>query len=224
MTDWDWEGARKHFERAIELNPNYATAHHWYGEAYLTPMGRLDESLAEIRVAQRLDPLSCVIGADIGKTLYFARRYDEAISQLRSVLEMDSNCYPAYSWLRPAYEGAGRYAQALEVFEKEKAFIDRDQYLSVQIYINSRMGQTVQARQFMTQLLKLAETQPVDPGLIAGEYIYLGEKDQAFAWLNRAYAARSNYMSSLKVWSLYDPLRNDPRFIDLERRVKLTPE
>jgi len=221
--DWDWESARKHFERAIELNPNYATAHQWYGEAYLTPMGRIDESLAEIRVARQLDPLSCAVGADVGKTLYFARRYDESISQLRSVLDMDSTCYPAYAWLRQAYEAKGRYAQALQVFEKEKEFASRAQQVAFQVNIHARMGQTLQARQFQAQLLELAQTEPVDPGLIAAEYINLGDKEQAFAWLEKAYAARSNFMSSLKVWGLYDPLRNDPRFVDLERRVKLIP-
>jgi Tetratricopeptide repeat len=85
------------------------------------------------------------------------------------------------------------------------------------------MGQTEQARQFQAQLLELAQTEPVDPGLIAAEYINLGDKEQAFAWLEKAYAARSNFMSSLKVWGLYDPLRSDPRFVDLERRVKLIP-
>lgn len=221
--DWDWESARKHFERAIELNPNYATAHHWYGEAYLTPMGSLDQSLTEIRVAQRLDPLSCPVNSDIGKTLLFARRYDEAISQLRGVLDMDSNCYPAYAWLRMTYEKTGRYAEAVRLFEKEKEFVGQDQYLAFQVDIHAQMGQMQQARQFMGQLLELTHKEPVDPGLIASKYINLGDKEQAFVWLEKAYAARSNYMSSLKVWGLYDPLRADPRFIELERRVKLVP-
>jgi TolB-like protein/DNA-binding winged helix-turn-helix (wHTH) protein/Tfp pilus assembly protein PilF len=221
--DWDWEAAKKHFQRAIELNPNYATAHHWYAEAYLTIMGRMDESLAEMRAAQRLDPFSCAIEADLGKTLYFARRYDEAAAQLRKALDLDPNCYPALIWLRPLYVDTGRYSQAFEVFDKEQALTSPDVRLEIQADIYAQMGRTEEARRLLAQLLKLAQKEHVDPGSIAAVYIHLGDKAQAFAWLEKAYAERSNYMSSLKVWGLYDPIRSDPRFVDLERRVKLVP-
>ena len=91
---WDWAGSRKHFERAIELNPNYATAHHWYGDIYLAPVGRVDDAVAEIRKAQELDPLSSIISTDIGKELIYARRYGEAIAQLKKTLEMASPYLP----------------------------------------------------------------------------------------------------------------------------------
>jgi TolB-like protein/DNA-binding winged helix-turn-helix (wHTH) protein/uncharacterized protein HemY len=221
--DWDWEAARKHFQRAIELNPNYATAHHWYAEGYLTTMGRMDESLAEMRVAQRLDPLSCVIGADLGKTLYFARRYDEAATQLRKALDLDPNCYTALIWLRPVYVDTGKYSQAFEVFDKEQALTSAGGRLEILASTYAQMGHTEESRRFLAQVLKLAQKEHVDPGSIAAVYNHLGDKAQAFAWLEKAYAERSNYMSSLKVWGLYDPIRSDPRFLDLERRVKLLP-
>jgi TolB-like protein/DNA-binding winged helix-turn-helix (wHTH) protein/Tfp pilus assembly protein PilF len=222
--DWDWETARKHLERALQLNPNSAITHDWYADGYLSIMGRMDESLAEMRVAQRLDPLSCVINGDMGKTLFFARRYDEAIAQLRSVLEMDPNCYVAVSWLRMVYEETGNYQQTLELFEKEKTFLYTVRDIGgIQAGIYAKMGHTEQARQSLGELLKRAQTEHVDPGLIAATYIELGDKDQAFAWLEKAYAEHSNWMSSLKVWPLYDTLRDDPRFADLERRVKLLP-
>ena len=222
--DWDWESARKHLERALQLNPNSALAHDWYAEGYLSPMGRMDESLAEMRVAQRLDPLSCAINGDMGKTLFFARRYDEAIAQLHNVLDMDPNCYVAVIWLRMVYEQTGKYRQTLELFEKEKTFLYTHlDIVAIQANIDARMGHSQQARQSLAELLRLARNERVDPGLIAATYINLGDRGQAFAWLEKAYAQHSNWMSSLKVWGVYDPIRNDPRFLDLERRVKLMP-
>jgi TolB-like protein/DNA-binding winged helix-turn-helix (wHTH) protein len=219
--DWDWDGARRDLQRAIELNPNYALAHDWYADGYLTPMGKLDESLAELRVAQRLDPLSPVILADMGKTLYFARRYDEAIAQLRTLQEMDPTAYPAAIWLWKAYVEKGMFDQALDVIEKEKPHVPETFYLCDLAYTYARMGDSERARSLLAQFLKIRGNE--DPGGPAMIYVALGEKEHAFEWLEKAYAWRSNFMSSLKVWPAYDPLRNDPRFLDLERRVKLIP-
>lgn len=219
--DWDWDGARRELQRAIELNPNYALAHDWYAEGYLTPMGKLDESLAELRLAQQLDPLSPVILADIGKTLYFARRYDEAIAQLRTLQEMDPTAYPAAAWLWKAYIEKGMFDQALDVIEKEKPHVPETLYLSDLAYTRARMGDSERARSLLAQFLKLRGNE--DPGSPATIYVALREKEHAFEWLEKAYAWHSNFMSSLKVWPVYDPLRNDPRFLDLERRVKLIP-
>lgn len=219
--NWDWESARVHLHRAIELNPNYALAHDWYAEGYLTPMGKLDESLAELRLAQQLDPLSPVILADIGKTLYFARRYDEAITQLRTLQEMDPAAYPPAIWLWKAYVEKGMFDQALDVIEKEKPHLPETFYLTDLAYTHARMGDSERARTLLAQFLKLRGNE--DPGGPAMIYMALGEKEQAFEWLENAYAWHSNFMSSLKVWPVYDPLRNDPRFLDLERRVHLIP-
>lgn len=219
--NWDWESARVHLHRAIELNPNYALAHDWYAEGYLTPMGKLDESLAELRLAQQLDPLSAVILADIGKTLYFARRYDEAITQLRALQEMDPTAYPPAIWLWKAYVEKGMFDQALDVIEKEKPHLPETFYLCDLAYTHARMGDSERARSELAQFLKLRGNE--DPGGPAMIYVALGEKEHAFEWLEKAYLWRSNFMSSLKVWPVYDPLRNDLRFLDLERRVKLIP-
>jgi TolB-like protein/DNA-binding winged helix-turn-helix (wHTH) protein/Tfp pilus assembly protein PilF len=221
--DWDWEGAKKHLQRAIELNPNYATAHHWYGDGYLRPMGKLDESLAELRLAQRLDPLSIIILTDIGTNLFFARRYDEAIVQLRSVLDLDPNFLIANSYLRMAYIEKGMYPEALQMVEKEKALAGEVAYLVGMLSVQAPMGHTEQAKKILAQLLSLSKKEHLDPGMIATCYLALADKDQAMAWLEKAYTERSNYMTTLKVWAAFDPLRGDPRFVDLERRVKLAP-
>jgi TolB-like protein/DNA-binding winged helix-turn-helix (wHTH) protein/Tfp pilus assembly protein PilF len=219
--DWDWESARKHFERAIELNPNYATAHHWYGDAYFRPMGRLDESLAELRAAQRLDPLSVIILTDIGINLYFARRYDEAIAQLRSVLDLDPNFLIAISYLRMAYVEKGMYAEATAMAEKLRTLGENEGYLASMLQIYARTGHHAQALKFMSQVLQVSRTKHLDPGVMATCYAALGDNDQAMAWLEKAFAERSNYVTTLKVLPVFDSLRNDPRFVDLEHRARL---
>src|SRR5262249_15344833 len=103
ILNWDWEESRKHYQRALELSPNYATAHHWYADGYLAPMGRLDEAIAEMRKAQQLDPLSPIITVDVGKDLFMARHYDEAIAQLKKALELSPTFPAAHYWLFYVY-------------------------------------------------------------------------------------------------------------------------
>src|SRR5262249_13673124 len=114
--DWDWQTAEKEFQRAIELNPNYATAHHWYAE-HLTWLGSFDDAFRESERARLLDPLSLIIAADKGATLYYSRQYDRAIAQLRAVRDMDPN-FPRTGVIRSAYEQKGQFSNALEEIEK----------------------------------------------------------------------------------------------------------
>jgi TolB-like protein/DNA-binding winged helix-turn-helix (wHTH) protein/tetratricopeptide (TPR) repeat protein len=221
--DWDWEGARQHLERAIELSPNSAILHDWYAEGYLSSMGKLDESLAELRVAQRLDPLSLVILADIGKTLYFARRYDEAIAQLRAVVEMDPHYFPGVNWLWKSYLEKGMYGKTLEIIQLERGNGHEGTYIQDLAYLRARTGDRWESSRLLSKVFKMSEKGHMDPGGIAHVYLALGDKGLVFEWLEKAFAAHSNYISSLKVWPVYDPIRNDPRFIDLERRAKLLP-
>jgi len=221
--DGNWDELREHLQRAIELNPNSAIAHDWYAEGYLTPMGRLDDSLAELRVAQQLDPLSLVVVTDNGKTLYFARRYDQAVAQLQSVLDMNPNFLPATIWLGQAYVEKGMYPQALNIVERERRVVPRTQYLAELAYVDARMGDSGESRQLLQQVLKLSHSEYADPGPIARIYAGLGDKAQALLWLEMAIAAHSTYAYGVKVSPWCDPLRNDPRFIDIERRAKLIP-
>jgi TolB-like protein/Tfp pilus assembly protein PilF len=221
--DWDWREAEQQFRRAIELNPNYATAHHWYGDGYLMPMGRIDEALAEVRRARELDPLSPIIITDVGKELYLARRYDEALAELQKALELNPNFISAEKWLASVYMDKGKYKEALALVERMKPAIGEADYTVSVASVYALMGRQREARRLLARLLDLAQRKYVDPGQIASVYLRLGEKDQAFAWFEKAYAAKSAHMTSLKVWSLYDPLRSDPRFADLVRRVGLPP-
>ena len=119
--EWDWAGAEKEFKRSMELAPNYASAHSWYGNL-LTAQGRLDEAIAQQRRAQQMEPLSLIISSGLGRNLFFARRYDQAIEQLRKVLDMEPNFARAHWYLGMAYEQKGMYAEAMAEFQKGISF------------------------------------------------------------------------------------------------------
>jgi TolB-like protein/Flp pilus assembly protein TadD len=218
--DWDWQTAEREFRRAIELNPNYATAHHWYAE-HLTWLGRFDEALRENERARQLDPLSLIIAADNGATLYYSRQYDRAIAQFRTVREMDPN-FSRAGVIRLAYEQKGLFVNALEELEKwRRAYGDQPWTWSELAYVYGRSGQQAQAEHALQKLLQLDQRQPVDPAAIVWAYVGIGNKDQAFAWMEKAYSQHSNTLTTLKVEPRFDPLRSDPRFQDLLRRVGL---
>jgi eukaryotic-like serine/threonine-protein kinase len=218
---WDWEGSRKHFERAIALNPNYATARHWYGDIYLAPMGRVDEALAEIRKAQELDPLSSIISTDLGKELIYTRRYDEAVAQLKQTLEMDPDFALAHFWLWYAYTESGKYSEALAEVEKLQVDPQPLFHLYAPAYTKAKSGNKKEASMLLSQLLQNPQHQYVDPAMIACIYIALGETDQGFAWLEKGYTSAKSGLTTLKVGPMWDPVRSDPRFIALARRVGL---
>jgi Flp pilus assembly protein TadD len=219
--NWNWADAKNHYERAIELNPNYATAHHWYAEGYLMPMGRVDQALAEIRKAQELDPLSAVIATDMGKELYFARRYDEAIVEFHRALAVDPNFVSAHNWISDTLLEQGNYPEAIAELEKTKPFREERIYTRQAAYLHARMGRRAQAQAELAKSLKLSRGKPVSSGAVALTYAALGDKDKAFLWLETACAENSSFMTSLRFWSVFDPLRSDPRFARLLDRVGL---
>lgn len=219
--DWDWETSEKEFRRAIELNPNYATAHHWFAE-HLMWRGRFDEALQESERARQLDPLSLIIAADNGAILYYSRQYDRAIEKWRSVLEMDPD-FPRAGLIAVAYAEKGMAAEALAAVEKRRPSDSAPPwwYWSLKAYIYARSGQTLQARQALDQLLQSNRRSPIDPRIVAWNYAALGDKERAFAFLEKAYVQHSTELVSLKVNPAYDSLRSDPRYQDLLRRVGL---
>jgi TolB-like protein/DNA-binding winged helix-turn-helix (wHTH) protein/Tfp pilus assembly protein PilF len=219
--DWNWAASKMHFERAIALNPNYATAHHWYAEAYLMPNGQVDDALAELGVAQTLDPLSPIITTDLGKDLYLARRYDEAVIQLQHALEIDPNFVSAHNWLSDTFLEKGMYAEALAELEKTKPFKEDRVYIRQTAYLYARTGQNAEARRALAKSLRLSQGKPVSWGSVALIYAALGDKDNAFLWLEKAYDAKSSFVTTLKFWSVFDSIRSDARFTDLVRRVGL---
>jgi len=218
--DWDWSTAEKEYRRAIELNPNYATAHHWYAE-FLTWRGRFDEALRESEDARRLDPLSLIIATDRGAILYFSRQYDRAIEQFQGVREMDPS-FGRTHLVVDAYLQQGRFAEALANLEDWRRTSGDGIHISSRlVYLYGRMGQTDKARAELRKLEAVNRTQSLDPVPMALAYVGIGDKEAALRSLEKAYAERSNLLTALKVEPVYDPLRDDPRFQELLRRVGL---
>jgi TolB-like protein/DNA-binding winged helix-turn-helix (wHTH) protein/Tfp pilus assembly protein PilF len=218
--DWDWSTAEREYRRAIQLNPNYATAHHWFGE-FLGLQGRFDESFREFERARQLDPLSLIIAADHGAVLYYARQYDGAIAQFRAVLEMEPNFPRAYNVLGP-YAEKGMYADAAAQMDKwGKTPGDRSWLLAWRVYFYGRSGDQSRARHALGQLKQLNQRQTLDPTPLVVANIGLGDKKEALLWLERACADRSTALTGIKVNPVFDPLRSEPRFQELLRRMGL---
>jgi serine/threonine protein kinase/tetratricopeptide (TPR) repeat protein len=219
--DWDWSGAENEFNRAIELNPGYAVAHHFYAEC-LAGMGRYNEALVEIRRAQELDPLSLIINSVVGWILYFGRQYDQAIAQFQRAIELDPNFWVAHWTLGRAYEGKEAFAEA--VAEIQKAIeLSAGSPLSLAAlgHAYAVSGKRAEAQKVLDGLNESSEQRYVSPFGIAAIYAGLGEIDQAFQWLENAYQERSGWLIWLRADPVSDPLRSDPRFQDLMRRMNL---
>ncbi|MGB7848292.1 MAG: tetratricopeptide repeat protein [Candidatus Acidiferrum sp.] len=184
-------------------------------------MGRVDDAITQIRKAQELDPLSAVITADLGKELYFARRYDEALVELQRALELDPNFVSAHNWISDTLLEKKMYPEAITELEKTKPFKEERIYIRQTAYLYARMGRRVQARAALAKSLQLSQGKQVSSGAVALTYAALGDKEKVFFWLDKACAEHSSFMTSLKYWSVFDALRGDPRFSDLLRRVGL---
>jgi TolB-like protein/Tfp pilus assembly protein PilF len=218
--DWDWKTVEKEYRRAIELDPNYPTAHHWYAES-LALEGRFDEAFVEIERARQLDPLSLIIATDYGAILYFSRQYDRAIEQFRAVLEMEPN-FPRAHILVNAYVEKGMYAEALADIEKWRRMEDNPWNLMMLAYVCGRSGQQAKARHALQKLEQLNRRGETSAFSVALAHIGMGDKEEAIAWLQKAYGDHS-ISTALKVDPIFDPLRSDPRFQALLHRIGLAP-
>jgi len=221
--DLDWPAAGKHFERAIVLNPAYPLAHSYYS-LYLGALGRPEEGLTEAKRALDLDPVSPAINHYVVVQLYLARRFDEAIEQCRKTLELDPSFTPVHGTLAEVYSAKGMYREALAEYEEYSALSGGSPRSTAFVgYAHARLGQRSQAFRVLEQL-RAASKQKYVPALsFAIVYVGLGEKEQAFLWLEKAYDERTNSLAYLKVQATWDPLRSDPRFADLVRRIGLPP-
>lgn len=218
--DWDWQSSEREYRRAIELDPNYATAHHWYAE-HLMWLGRFDEALSESQQARQLDPLSLIIATDYGAILYFSRQYDRAIEQFRTVLRKDPN-FGRAGILTYAYVEKGMFAQALGDTEKwRRLYGEGPWYWSTRAYIYGRAGQQELARRELEKLEQLNRRQQLDPINMLWAHLGMGHKDEVLAYLEKAYSEHFTILTTLKVEPAFDPLRSDPRFQDLLRRIGL---
>jgi serine/threonine protein kinase/Flp pilus assembly protein TadD len=220
--DRDWQGAEKEFRRAIDLNPNYATGLHLYGIGYLSIMGRHDEAVTVLKRAQELDPLSLSINRGLGDALYHARRYDEAIVQYQKTLEMDPSFFPTHFSLGRAFEQKGMYDQALAEYETLISLSRDSLGITALGVIHAVMGKRGEAKKTIDELAALSKREYVSPHLTAQVYAALGDKDQTFGWLERAYQEHSGGLVSLKVDPVWDRASDDPRFAALLVKMGLT--
>jgi len=217
--DWDFDAAGKEFRRAIELNPGYATAHHWYAW-HLSLLGRFDEAIAEMKKAQNLDPLSLIINADLAELLVLAHHYDDSIAQSRKTIEMDPNFALAHNQLAQAYLQKHVYDQA--VIELKKAVqLSGDSPTCIanlaRAYVAS--GKRSEAEKLLGDLKKRSSAAYSNAPEIAIVYVSLGDSDQAMNWLEKGYEERFNPGVLLRPG--FDPLRSDSRFQNLLRRIGL---
>ncbi|MGA8593323.1 MAG: winged helix-turn-helix domain-containing protein [Bryobacteraceae bacterium] len=219
--DWDWRTAEKEYRRAIQLNSNYSTAHHWLAEC-LALQGRFQEALDESERARELDPLSLIIATDDGAIYYFSRQYDRAISRFRAVLDVDPSLGRAHLII-PAYVQQGRFEDALADLDRWRRRVgDGPWAWSWEAYIYGRMGNLVRARQAFERIEKANQPWSLDLApLYTVAYAGLGDKEKCLASLEQAYREHSNLPTNLKVDPLYDPLRGAPRFQKLLRGVGL---
>src|SRR5579862_5364640 len=221
LYDGEWAGAEREFKRAIELNPSYGDARLMYG-ADLRKMGRVEEAIAEYRRAQELDPLSLSSSTFLGLTFYEARQYDQAIEQERKTLELDPNFTQASADLGFAYAQKSMYKEAIAEFEKGLMVSPDDtRTLSGLGYVYAVAGRKAEAQKVLNQLSDLSKERYVEAEGIAHIYTGLGEKDKAFEWLDKA--IEEHAVGDIKAWPDFDPLRSDPRFADLLRRMNLQP-
>lgn len=223
LFDWDWPGAEREFKRALDLNPNYVTGHHWYG-LFLALMGRFDEAFAQMRHALNLDPLSLVLNSHLGLILYYARRFDEAIQQFHKALELDQS-FPVTNYLLGlAYLKKEMMNEAISEFHKaDQLSQSHPGALAGLGQAHGLAGRNAEGRQYLEKLRAVSKTRYVSQYFMACVCIGLGEKDQAFDCLEKAFQERSGWMPHLKVSPIVDGLRSDPRFKSLIQRVGLPP-
>jgi eukaryotic-like serine/threonine-protein kinase len=219
--DWDWSGAEKEFQRSLEINPSDSDAHYQHGY-YLAFIGKFEEAISEMRRAQELDPVSLVKITAMGQVLLLARRYDEGIAQCRKALEMDPNLGFAHWLLGLGYMYKGAYEQAIPELQKSIPLSagSADEPMSLGLAY-ALSGKTGEARKILDEVKQQSKTKYVSPGVLAALHAALGEMDQAFALLDKAYVERDSILVVIKVEPMFDALRADPRFADLVRRVGL---
>jgi len=220
LYDFDSAQAIREFQRAIELNPNYAIAHQQYGNNTLAALGRFDDAIVEGKRAVELDPLSLVINTDLGSDYYYARRYDEAIAQLRKTLEMDPGFYIAHLVLGQVLDAKGARDAAIVECQKARGLNDDPSVLGVLARAYGLSGNKMEAEKILDQLKKLSQERYVSAYSFALTYLGLGDKEEALRWLEQSYQDRAGSdIGYIRVDPLLDPLRGDPRFEALAEKI-----
>ncbi len=216
--DWDFENAEKEYRQAIQLAPNNAEAHSSFGN-FLVAMNRTDEALNEYKIARQIDPLSLNTATNIGWALYIAGRYAEAEAQIKQVIAHDPTFARAYMNLGEIYQEQGRFDEAVNAFQKSKQ-LSGDALAEMALgHALATAGRKTEAARIAAELEEKVRLKEVSPFLPAVVYAGLNEKDKSFYWLERAFQERSNWLTLIKVGRRLKPLRSDPRFDDLLKRI-----
>lgn len=217
--EWDWPGAEREFQHAIELSPNYSIAHDWYGVC-LAQRGRFDEALAELKEAERLDPISFFIQVHIGWIHYYSGRYDLAIDRYLKVLEMDPNYPWARMHLSQAYEQKGKYSEAIAELKQVLASSTNSQrYLARLGRLYALSGNRQEAQKLLNELLEMEKERYVSPYSLALVYAGLNEKERALDWLHKGADQRAGRMVRLQYDPRFNNLRTEPKFEKILRRI-----
>ena len=218
--EWNWTGAQQEMERARELDPNFSS----YGYAYnlLLSANKPDEAVRWIKRSEELDPLSSLVSANVGQILYYARRYDEAIEQCRRTLELDPNYAMAHTYLGQAYIQKRMYREAIEELQKAIVLSELNpEIVAILGYAYAAAGDRKKAEEVISELIEASKHRQVASYPIAEIYAELDRRDEAFAWLERAYREHAVHLVSIKVEPTFDSLRSDPRYGDLLHRLGL---
>ena len=221
LHNWEWDDAEKELQKAIELNPSYPSAHHWYSE-HLTAMGRFDESISELKLAARLDPLSLIISADLGRAYYYARKYDDVMKQEARTLEMDSNFWLSHINLGRSYTQIGKHSDAIEELQKARELSKGStEAISFLGFAYAAAGDRTHAMEMLRELDEQSKRSYVPPYHLAVLHTGVGKKDLAFESLECSYDNHAVDLFTLKVEPMFDSLRNDSRYRDLLDRIGL---
>jgi TolB-like protein len=217
--DWDWARAESEFKRSLELDPNLSITHYRYAWTFLSPLGRHDEAIAEMKIAMEKEPLYLIQGANFAGVLMYARRFDEALLQAKKTYDLDPNFIAGRSWLAHTYNTKGMYAESLAISEN---LVGNDMpFFSDTSYAYAKLGQREKALETIRRWKEVGKVKYISNYWVAICYAAIGDKDGAFAELEKAYQNRDWFLQRINVDPFMDPLRGDPRFKELEKRLNL---
>ena len=220
--DWNWVEAEREFKRAVELDPNNSTTHFRYGQIYLAPLGRFEEAIAEVKRALEIEPLDLNIGGDLSWVYFSAREYDRALEQGKKTHELEPNFVSGRWNLCQAYTANGMYAEAIALSAQTLQTDPTSQFMLQSAgYAYAKSGRRNDAEEMIKRFKEIAKTEYVTSYFVASIHAALGDKDKTFAELENAYAGRDWYLHRLKVDPFWDPLRDDPRFREMLKRLNL---
>jgi serine/threonine-protein kinase len=211
--DWDWLGAEREFQRALALDPRYSTTHHWYAMSCLTPLGRLDQACEEMMLAQALDPISSIIARDLGRIYYYKQDYEAALEQCDHTVELNPHFSPAYCILGLVQEQRGEFDEAVAAFQRAIQLSPQSPLMQSALGRTFALsGKQDEARRILRGLHDLAERRYVSPFELASIHFALGQTDDGFQWLAKAFQDRCFELISLRVDPRWESLRGNPRF------------